>query len=348
MKGRTRTLITLSLLALTCHVFAESSPTSSNASVQATSDIVEGPTRSRELRRHRGRDQYYDYSSGKGKHRGGSGHRTGKGGKGGGYSGKGKRGKKGKKGKRDSKRDGKKNFIKDKPHMPTSSPVVNGSTKAPAVDGSTKAPAVDGSTKAPTDAPAPPAPAPSTAPKLTTPTISPVAAPKTGAPVRPPTNSPVMAPTGPANPPATTMAPTDNLIRVRVTDYFIAYVTPQLMAAPNQQELDQLVEVTRQFFFELFEAEYAGTDVKFKDIVLTVEKAEFGTGFPEDRFSYYIDFDTVVLYEPDSAQPKGPVETFNVMQSADFVRYILEFVRTIPVFVSTTEVVFRATEMPGS
>lgn len=167
----------------------------------------------------------------------------------------------------------------------------------------------------------------------------------------PPIESPPTAPT-PAAP--TVVAPTtpppdgqpsDEYIRVRVADYYMSYVVPALVSAPTEAETQELLAVTKDFWTQYFQMEYQNSDIKFSDIILKVEESKFNAGIPEADFNFYIDFDTEILYEKDSADPPGSMETFAVMAGADFTVYILEYVRSIERFGSTNEVDFRAIEM---
>jgi hypothetical protein len=133
-------------------------------------------------------------------------------------------------------------------------------------------------------------------------------------------------------------------IRIRVPDFYLAYVTPLLVTKPTEEQVTGLVDVTEQFWDELFERLYDGTTILYRGTELVVDEDFFNTGIPEERFNYYINFNTTVLYEDNSRLPPGPEETFEIMASADFEDYVSRFVRTQPAFNSTTEVAFRAQE----
>lgn len=53
----------------------------------------------------------------------------------------------------------------------------------------------------------------------------------------------------------------------------------------------------------------------------------FERGIPEEMFNLTIDFNTAALFEPDSAEPLGAEELFDIIASADYTTYILEYVR---------------------
>jgi hypothetical protein len=132
-----------------------------------------------------------------------------------------------------------------------------------------------------------------------------------------------------------------------VTDYYIAYVVPDLTAEPTPEQAALLLNTTKDFWTKFFEAKYATGDIKFQGLELTIKMALYEDASPlpadKDRFNYYINFDTVVLYDLGSATPLGPKETFEIMADADFTMYILDYVRKQPAFVSNNEVEFEAT-----
>ena len=159
-----------------------------------------------------------------------------------------------------------------------------------------------------------------------------------------PTTSPDSTTFAPIVPGTPTGAPTEPFIRIRVTDYYIAYVIPLLTEPPTPEEAAELLAVTRDFWFEYFVDFYADSEIQFRDLVLTIDEEKFGMGIPEERYNYFLDFDTVVLYAEDSPEPPGARETFSIMSRADFVSYILDYVRSLPTFISCNEVEFQAIE----
>jgi hypothetical protein len=124
----------------------------------------------------------------------------------------------------------------------------------------------------------------------------------------------------------------------------LAYVIPLLVTELTEEQLAGLVDVTEQFWDEFFGQFYDGTEILYRGIELVVDDYFFNAGIPEERFNYYINFDTTVLYEDNSRPPPGPNETFEIMASADFEDYVSRFVRTQSAFNSATEVAFRAQE----
>jgi hypothetical protein len=124
----------------------------------------------------------------------------------------------------------------------------------------------------------------------------------------------------------------------------LAYVIPLLDTEPTEEEVAGLVDVTEQFWDEFFEQFYDGTGIMYRGIELVVDGAFFNAGIPDERFDYYINFNTTVLYEDNPLTLPNPIETFEIMASADFGDYVRRFVRTQPAFNSASEVVFRAQE----
>lgn len=107
-----------------------------------------------------------------------------------------------------------------------------------------------------------------------------------------------------------------------------------------------LLAVTKSFWEDAFTEFYKDSpDIKFRGLDLNPELVLFGMGIPEPIFNYYIDFDTVFLYELDTADPPGAEETFAIMANANFTVYILDYVRTVPGFESNDEVIFLAREV---
>jgi hypothetical protein len=123
----------------------------------------------------------------------------------------------------------------------------------------------------------------------------------------------------------------------------LAYVIPQLVTKPTEEQVAGLVDVTEQFWDEFFEQFYVGTQILYQGIELVVEEDFFNRGIPEKRFNYCINFDTTVLYKDNSLPPPHSNETFDMMASADF-EYYVSLVRTHPAFEGSTEVAFRAQE----
>ena len=140
--------------------------------------------------------------------------------------------------------------------------------------------------------------------------------------------------------------PTRELQRIRVREYFLAYGIPGLTAEPSQADLDALLAATEMFWFTYFQNFYANMpDIQFIGLNLNPELVLFNPMIPnEPTLNYYIDFDTVILYELDSAEPPDAAETFGIMANADFEDYILNFVQPINAFVSCDEVLFEAQE----
>lgn len=157
-------------------------------------------------------------------------------------------------------------------------------------------------------------------------------------------DNPPVTPTVAAPTPSTETQPSDESIRIRVADYYMSYVVPALESAPTEEETQELLAVTRDFWFQYFQMEYQNSNIKFKDISLKIEESLYNAGIPDPDFNFYIDFDTEIIYEKDSAEPAGAMETFRLMADADFVVYILEYIRTLERFKSTNEIDFRAIE----
>lgn len=131
-------------------------------------------------------------------------------------------------------------------------------------------------------------------------------------------------------------------IRGPVRDHYIAYAVPQLKAEPTEAETAELLEVTKQFWTSYFATYYTDKDIIFEGVELVIDEKLYNAGKPESHFNYYLDFDAVILYDLNSAEPPNATETFAIMTQADFADYILSYIRTIPAFASTNEVTFRA------
>lgn len=160
-------------------------------------------------------------------------------------------------------------------------------------------------------------------------------------PTRTPTISPTLIPTlaGSSWP---SIQPSVQLQRVTVTDYYISYVIPGLTEEPSQEDIDILLDATRQFFVTIFEDYYVDSDVQFLDLKYELKEWLYNASIPEERFNLYMHYDTVVLYELDSPRPASPLESFSIMSNTDFAPYIIEYVRTIPGFITAEEIDFRA------
>lgn len=144
--------------------------------------------------------------------------------------------------------------------------------------------------------------------------------------------------------PLRTSRPTEQLIRVKVTDYYMALVVPALDEEPSQDVIDSLFNVTTQFWVDTFEEYYANSDIQFRGLDNAIVEFLYNASLPEPGFNMYFEWDTIFLYEFGSPEPPSAAATFGIMASADLVTYILDYVRTIPELVSTNEVDFQAVE----
>ena len=79
---------------------------------------------------------------------------------------------------------------------------------------------------------------------------------------------------------------------VRVTDYFISYVTMSTRE-PTEEEYSEMLNRTTIYFDMYFEEFYAGTDVDFLGLDSMIGFTLYGAeaGIPEPRFDIYIDFE---------------------------------------------------------
>jgi hypothetical protein len=146
----------------------------------------------------------------------------------------------------------------------------------------------------------------------------------------------------------------EELIRIRVTRYYIIYSIPRLEGRPDDAAVDDLTSRTEAFWNGFFEEKYADTETMYRGIQITPariiqegDEAASSVELLDGNFNYYIEFNTTILYELESTGQLSAGQTFNTMaEDSDFVEYILDFVRKVAGFgfSSTNEVKFKAWE----
>lgn len=156
------------------------------------------------------------------------------------------------------------------------------------------------------------------------------------------------APSG-MNNTAPTAAPTE--IRVRVSNFYIAYVATQdPLVEPTPEQYANQANLTNTFFEDLFGAMFANSsDTTFLGAETTLDYTLFQAGIPAERFNLYMDYAyTDLIYTVDS-DPPDAATSFELMRgsiSEDFIRnYVWN--TTDSAFATVNEVVMRGSDMPN-
>lgn len=167
----------------------------------------------------------------------------------------------------------------------------------------------------------------------------------------PPAQAPIEAPSAET---PTEEVPTDGIRRVKVPDYILAYSVANGDKPLNQEQLNQLVDLTQKFWTKKFNEFYANRPgVQFQGIEMVVKDTGFGDDVRvpdkpgEPKLNYFVNFDTNLLY--NSGAPEEPLtnkQTFDQMArtQSEFADYILNYARKVPGLEQTIRVVFRAWE----
>ena len=241
---------------------------------------------------------------------------------------------------------------------PTSAP-VSGGTAAPgtASDSPSASPAA-GNTAAPTGTPVAGG---TSAPGVVSdrPSSSPVAAPAgggTGAPVDGGTQAPGVVSDPPSIAPSGMLeteapaggAPTEEpVLRIRVENFFLAYVAPGAVE-PTEEQYAQLVGVTNDFFTDTFTQRFASDNTAtFLRAESTLGFSLFNASIPAERFNIYTDYDYTDLIYTTNSTPPDAAASFVLLRDSINQAYITDYVRSLTdtPFVTTNEVVFRASTM---
>lgn len=147
-----------------------------------------------------------------------------------------------------------------------------------------------------------------------------------------------------------TDSPVSTVQRIRVADFYLAYVAGNADREPTEDEYAQVASLTMDYFETFLQARYADDpDVTYLGIEPALEFTLYGenAGIPNERFNIYMDYSYAdVIYTPESTPP-NPAETFVILRDSISPEYILDYVRAASgtPFVSTNEVVFRASTM---
>lgn len=155
---------------------------------------------------------------------------------------------------------------------------------------------------------------------------------------------------GPTFSPAPTPTP---VLRVRVNDFFLAYVSnSNPLVEPTLEQYAEQANLTNDYFNEYFENLFQNeTDFTFMGTDLTLDFTLFEAGLPAPRFNLYMDYAYMDLIYTEDSSPPDAATTFQFLResiTADFIRDYVWNV-TDSAFSTVNEVVLRAstTENPN-
>lgn len=216
-------------------------------------------------------------------------------------------------------------------------PAPTTGTAAPTPTDASPAPTAEETTAAPVQDTVTPAPTPldtTLAPVQITDTPAPTTVGTTAAPIAGTLDpsaavtsiAPSLMPT-PDGTDAVSQAPSagDEFTRVRLTDYYLVYVVELLEETLPDDQLALLITNTQDFYAALFEKFYEGSETSFVGVEITPKETLFGDALPPaDSFvdsaaawNYYIDFDTVVVYDKGSPGIADVATHFDVMSATE-------------------------------
>ena len=138
-------------------------------------------------------------------------------------------------------------------------------------------------------------------------------------------------------------------IEIEIPGIYMAYNVPGLSGAPSSEDMNHLSSVTLSFWNEYFTSHFAqqSNGVEYQGVGLQATSSLFGGDIPSSSYNLYVEFYISLVYDGDSVPPPNAAETINLMQSANFIVYILNYVRTISAFISCSSVYFGAQTGPS-
>jgi hypothetical protein len=143
-------------------------------------------------------------------------------------------------------------------------------------------------------------------------------------------------------------APTEEpVLRIRVENFFLAYVAPGAIE-PTEEQYALLVDATNDFFSDTFTEMFASDDTTtFLRAESTLGFSLFNASIPAERFNIYTDYDYTDLIYTTNSTPPDAAASFILLRDSINQDYIIDYVRSLDgtPFVTTNEVVFRASTM---
>ena len=82
---------------------------------------------------------------------------------------------------------------------------------------------------------------------------------------------------------------------MRNSDVFVAFTMPKLEQEPSPNDYEELIESTRQFYSQQLRNKFGD---RFQDLELSIHKALFEHGFPNDSYNVYIEWDAMAYFTP--------------------------------------------------
>ena len=133
--------------------------------------------------------------------------------------------------------------------------------------------------------------------------------------------------------PLTTNPPTADtgVRRIRVEPFYIGFEAPAPERAPVQDEYDYIVQLTTLYFEEIFATLYRDAEFSFDVIELTLLYTGFETGFPEERFTIYMEFGADMIFSAitdDTVDLPAGTDMLEVMIGAVDETYVVQYIWT--------------------
>jgi hypothetical protein len=154
------------------------------------------------------------------------------------------------------------------------------------------------------------------------------------------TAAPVPSPTDSSTP-----EPTGTPVRIRVTDFYITYVSEQnpvveVTTAQFQDEVDVTTRYFEDYLKAMFEDE---TDITFLRAESALGSTLINAGIPEDRFNIYMEYDyTDLIYTADS-NPPDAATSFDLLRNSFTPEFLLRYARNVTgAFATVNEVLMLA------
>ena len=128
-------------------------------------------------------------------------------------------------------------------------------------------------------------------------------------------------------------------------DFTLCYVIPGLTNVPSQEQVDELLNGTSQFYTDYFEELYDAEGYDFEDLELMITEIEL---LPGGDISFCVDYEGSLTFDGRSTEVPTSEEVFEDLSGADLDEYLEEVVRQKDGFEQAESVflVGAATEPP--
>lgn len=118
----------------------------------------------------------------------------------------------------------------------------------------------------------------------------------------------------------------------KVREFYLAFALPDGNVNLTDGQIEALVKSTEAVILETARRRYPA----FNSVSLTVARHSLNAGVPEDRFNFYLEFESLTFVS------SGPLPTseemFDILEASITAEYIIAYVRVLPGFTGVNEV----------